>query len=192
MRLPGYDYSMPGAYFVTACTKYRELLFDLSDVKLAVESAWHALLDIFAGIELGEFVVMPNHIHCIIWIVENGAYRLHPGTWKNDDPYRGRQLPIPTWETLKYETLSNIVGAFKTTAAMRVNKLHSVIGVPVWQKSFYDRIVRNEYELERIQKYIRNNPVKWLEDRDNPVNPKFSSSAKSIDDYWNEIFESHL
>jgi REP element-mobilizing transposase RayT len=190
MRLPGYDYSLPGAYFVTACTKNREFLFDSPDAKLAVESAWQSLLDMFADIELGEFTVMPNHIHCILCIMGEGSYRLHPGTWKNDDIRRGGQLPAPTNVT-NFETLSNIIGAFKTTAATRVNKLRGQLGVAVWQKSFYDRIVRNECELERIQQYIRYNPIKWSEDRDNPISPKFGPPAKSIDDYWNEIFDFH-
>ena len=136
----------------------------------------HSLLDIFANIELGELVVLPNHIHCIVWIIEEGSYRLHPGTWKIDSIYRAEWSPIHT--DTKFETLSNIIGAFKTTAATRVNKLRGVIGLPVWQKSFYDRIVRNEHELERIQKYIQNNSIKWAEDRDNPVSPKFGSRAK--------------
>lgn len=185
-RLPHYDYSMPGAYFITACTKNREFLFETTEAKLAVESAWHSLLDIFSNIELDAFVVMLNHIHGIIWIKEEGSYRLHPGMWKNDLICRVRPLPDPT--NRKFETLSNIIGAFKTTAATRVNKLRRNIGTPVWQKSFYDRNVRNEYELQCIQKYIQNNPVKWAEDRDNPINPNFQCRAKSIDDYWSEIF----
>jgi REP element-mobilizing transposase RayT len=190
MRLPEYDYSMPGAYFVTACTKNRELLFETPEAKLAVESAWHSVLDVFANVELGEFVVMPNHIHGIIWITGKGSYRLHPGTWKHDGIRRDRQLPIPT--NTKFETLSNIVGAFKTTAATRINKLRGMIGVPVWQRSFYDRIVRDEHELNRIHKYIRNNPIKWVEDQDNPANSRFSPSTKSMVDYWDEILDFHL
>src|SRR5687768_1283777 len=96
MRLPEYDYSMPGAYFITACTKHRKLLFNAPDAGLAAESAWHSVLDVFANIDLGEFVVMPNHVHGIVWITGEGAYRLHPGTWKNDDLRRGRQLLAPT------------------------------------------------------------------------------------------------
>jgi REP element-mobilizing transposase RayT len=187
MRLSSYDYSMPGAYFVTACTKDREFLFETPEAKLAVESAWHSLLDIFADLELSEFVVMPNHIHAIVWIKGEGSYRIHPGTWKQDDLRRVGRLPDPT--KITYETLSNIIGAFKTNAATRINKLRGVIGVPVWQKSFYDRVVRNDHELEYIQKYIQHNPVKWAEDRDNPSSPRFASSAKSINDYWNEIFD---
>ena len=136
MRLPSYDYSMPGAYFVTACTKNREFLFESPEAKLAVVSAWQSVLDIFSKIELDEFVVMPNHIHGIVCITGEGAYRLHRGTWKNSNR-RDDQLVVPTKE-IKYETLSHIIGAFKTTGATRINKLHRQVGFAVWQKSFYD------------------------------------------------------
>lgn len=187
MRLPEYDYSLPGAYFITACAKDREFLFEHPESKLAVESAWHSVLDVFANIELDAVVVMPNHVHGILWIKGEGSYRSHPGTWKNDFDHRGGQLPAPMEET-KFETLSNIIGAFKTTAATRINKLRGLIGASVWQKSFYDRIIRNEFELVRIREYILYNPVKWAEDRDNPVSTNFGLPVKSINDYWNEIF----
>jgi hypothetical protein len=92
MRLHHYDYSLPGAYFVTACTKDREFLFETPEAKLAVESAWYSLLDIFTNLELSEFVVMPNHVHAIVWIMGEGCYRIHPGTWKNDNLRRVGQL----------------------------------------------------------------------------------------------------
>src|SRR6185503_5418593 len=114
--------------------KNREFLFETNDARLAIDSAWNSLVDIFANIELGEFIVMPNHIHGIIWIKGEGSYRLHPGTWKNDDICSSGQLPTAT-NPPKFETISNIVGAFKTTAAKRFNKLRGVIGVPIWQKS---------------------------------------------------------
>ena len=185
MRLPEYDYSLPGAYFVTMCTKNRELLFESPETRLAVESAWHSVKDVFANIELDEFVVMSNHGHGVVWITGEGTYRLHPGTWRNDGVRTTENNP-------KFETLSNIIGAFKTTAATRVNKLRGIMGVSVWQKSFYDRIIRNDYELERIREYIRNNPIKWEEDRDNPMGLNFGQPAKSINDYWNEIFDLHM
>jgi REP element-mobilizing transposase RayT len=192
MRMEGYDYSRPGAYFVTACTRDRGLLFESSEAQMAVESAWLTLPDIFADIELDEFVVMPNHIHCIVCIRNHGCYRLHSGTWKIDGICRDGWPPIPTNANMKYETLSNIIGAFKTSAATRVNKLRGVMGVSVWQKSFYDRIIRNNFEMDRIQEYIRNNPIKWAQDRDNPTIPAFRTPVKSIDDYWNEIFDAHV
>ena len=196
MRLAEYDYFLPGAYFVTVCTKNRGLLFQSPEMRLAVESAWHSVKDVFANIDLDEFVVMSNHSHGVVWITGEGAYRLHPGTWQNDGAGRDRQLPVPTVPTPennpKFETLSNIIGAFKTTAATRINKLRGTMGVSVWQRSFYDRIIRNDYELERIRVYIRNNPIKWEEDHDNPMGVNFGRPAKSIDDYWNEIFDLHV
>lgn len=151
LRLPGYDYSLPGAYFVTACTRNRDFLFETAETRLAVESAWHSVLDVFANIELDEFVVMPNHIHGIMWITNEGSYRLHPGTWKNDfDVHcRERQPPFPTKE-IKFETLSNIIGAFKTTAATRVNKLRGQLGMAVWQKSFLKLSSRESKTSGRI------------------------------------------
>jgi len=92
-------------------------------------------------------------------------------------------------ENIKFETLSNIIGAFKTTAATRINKLRGMIGVPVWQRSFYDRIVREPRELASIQKYIENNPIKWAEDRNNPNSPEFGLQNQSLDDSGNEIFD---
>jgi putative transposase len=194
-RLQDYDYSRPGAYFITACAKNRASLFETSDARLAVESAWHSIPDMFANVELDEFVVMPNHVHGILWITEEGAYRIHPGTWKTipdcrDDRPAIPAGPIPSGNR-KIETLSNFLGAFKTLAATRVNKLRGVIGMPVWQKSFHGRIIRNDRELKRIQEYIRNNPAHWVADRDNPVSPEFGPLAKSMDAYWKDIFDFH-
>ena len=82
---------------------------------------------------------------------------------------RGKtRISVETGGNIKFETLSNIIGAFKTTAATRINKLRGLLGTPAWQRSFYDRIIRNEFELERIREYILYNPVKWAEDRDTP------------------------
>jgi REP element-mobilizing transposase RayT len=155
-----------------------------------VIAAWQSVLDIFANILLGEFVVVPNHIHGIIWILARGAYRLHPGIWKNDNSCRHGQPPAPTG-IVEYETLSNIVGAFKTNAAKGINQIRGTPGVSIWQRSFYDRIVCNDHELECIAAYIRNNPVKWTQDRDNPMGIKSHPPAKSINDYWIEIFDAN-
>ena len=133
---------------------------------------------------------MPNHVHGILWIVREGAYRLHPGTWKNHDFRRVGRLPVHA-KVEKFENLSNIIGAFKTTAATRVNRLRNKIGIPVWQRSFHDRIIRDNRELEYIQKYIRNNPINWVEDRNNPDNPRFGLQIPSLDGDRNEIFNRH-
>jgi len=195
LRSPDYDYSSPSAYFVTLCSRDREFLFEEAEAKRAVESAWHSLLDVFSGIELDEFVVMPNHVHGVIYILESGAYRLHPGTWKI--PCRDEQLLVPTTKLVlttngdtiehKIVTLGNIIGAFKTTAATRINKLHHQLGAIVWQKGYYEHIVRNDRELDRIREYIWQNPKQWKEDRDNPTNPMFGIPVKTSTDYLKDI-----
>ena len=161
-RSPGYDYSMSGGYFITSCTWNHQPLFENFNEKFLVTAAWNELLMIFVNIELGEFVVVPNHVHGIIWITENGAYRLHPSTWNST----GGQLPARTIvrsggsesPEIKLVTLSNTVGAFKTNAAKKINRFRGRTGERVWQRSYYERVIRNEKEAERIQEYIRMNP----------------------------------
>lgn len=181
LRLLGYDYSLPGAYFITACAEDREFLFATAEATQAVEWAWHSLYDVFGGIELDEFVVMPNHIHGIVWILADGAYRLHPGTWKagaTEKPLGSAGQPTgPTpkgGSRTKLIYLANIVGAFKTSAATRINALSGQKGALVWQRSYYDHVVRSEVELRKIREYIRYNPLNWEQDRDDPIHPSFA------------------
>lgn len=186
-RLPDFDYSMPRAYFITACTINRDLLFETTDAMLAIESAWCSVLDVFANIELDDFVVMPNHVHGIVWITGEVSYHPHLGTWKNIIPYRKSQPRISITST-EFETINSIMNAFRMTATVRINQMGSFGEIPVWQKSFYNRTVRNDRELGRIQEYIYSNPKDWMMDRDNPASPYFAPPARSVDDYWGEIF----
>jgi putative transposase len=178
LRLPEYDYTLPGAYFITACTLWREFLFENPESKRAVWQAWESLTEIFGGIELDEFVVMPNHIHGIIWILEDGAYRLHPGTWKQ--PRSGEQLLAAT-DNRKRVALGNIVGAFKTSAASSVNSIRSEKGAIIWQRNYYEHVIRESKELESIRYYIRENPAQWASDHYNPANTADTTSSY-IDD----------
>ncbi len=184
IRLPDYDYSLPGGYFVTICAWKRAFLFDRPAEKLAVQNAWEELPGIFAGIELGEYVIMPNHFHGIVWIIDDGAYRLHPGTW-NINCRRGEQLLAPTTmeRPRKYVALGNIVGAFKTSAASKINRLRGQVGAPVWQRNYFERVIRGEREADAIREYILLNPEQWDADRDNPAHELFDQPARSIDDY---------
>lgn len=182
--LPDYDYSVPRAYFITACTINRDFLFETTDAILAIESAWCSVLDIFANIELDEFVVMPNHVHGIVWTTGEVSYGYHLGTWNND-------IQSISTEPAQFESINSIIRAFKTTATVLIHQLGRFGETPVWQTGFYNQIIRNDRELERIQKYIRNNPRNWTSDRDNSAGPNFRPPAKSIDDYWKEIFHSY-
>ncbi len=140
-RLPFYDYSQSGYYFVTICTKNREEWFgEIKDGKMAlnqygeiVEGQWKWLGKQYPYVALDEYVIMPNHLHGIIILVGDG---------------RDRSLRI-------IKSISSLIGAFKTTSS----KLIHLNGLPhfQWQKSFYDHVIRNEQSLMVIRKYIANN-----------------------------------
>jgi REP element-mobilizing transposase RayT len=151
LRLKGYDYTQPGAYFVTICTHNRECflgeivggIVHLNQYGKIVAETWQWLEQRYPYIELDAWVVMPNHLHGIIVITDRFA-------------------------DLKRKSLGRLVGAFKTVSAREINQLRQMSGCPVWQRDFYDRINRNERSLERIRQYIADNPLKWHEDTENP------------------------
>ncbi len=136
LRFKGYDYSRPGAYFVTMCLQGREPLLEIPQVRHIVEVRWKALPERFPTVELDEFIVMPDHIHFIL--------HLHPD-------YKHRP------------TLSTIVGAYKSlTARSALSHLRTrgdICGNHFWQERFYDHIICNETELHAIRTYIRTNPL---------------------------------
>jgi len=166
-RLKNFDYSVPGLYFITICVKDRELIFGdvikgqmiLNEYGEIVKQQWLWLEEQYLYINSDEFVIMPNHLHGIITIdddnVETGRDRV--GT--------GRDLSLRTPKT---KSLSELIGAFKTTSSKLIHR-H---GLPElqWQRSFYDRIIRDENELNRIKKYIIDNPINWEADRNNKEN----------------------
>jgi len=180
IRLRGYDYSSEGAYFVTICTQERERLLGeidedrliLSDVGRVVDFWWRELPQHFEKIRLDVFTVMPNHIHGIIWLVgadrcvrPKGSRRYRADT--SVCPYRAKPLSVVS--------LAKVVQWFKTMSAneyirgMRENKWPIVTG-RLWQRNYYEHIVRDEKELYRIRQYVIENPANWAKDEDNPIN----------------------
>ncbi len=166
IRLRGYDYTQPGAYFVTICTHNREPLFgQVEDGRMALNAfgrivweEWFRTAQVRPYVELfeDEFVVMPNHIHGIIWIVGKpvGATRRVAPT---DGHPRG---PAPG-------SLGAIIVQFKSIVTKRINALRGTPGVPVWQRNYYEHIIRNERALRAIRRYIIENPRRWHLDRYN-------------------------
>lgn len=169
MRLKGYDYSQPGAYFMTIVTQGRACLFGdivngemrLNEYGKIVESTWHDLVNHVAGIVLDAFVVMPNHVHGIVIITSApdavGAGSVGAGS-----------EPAPTGKP-KRHGLPEIIRQFKTFSARRINQCRKTGGVAVWQRNYYEHIIRNEQSLNRIRQYILNNPARWAFDRENPA-----------------------
>ena len=120
-RLPGYNYSLPGAYFVTIVSKDRELVFDDLRLKTAVEEAWQWLGQTFGQVRLDAFVVMPNHVDGVLFIT---------------DSREGRWQAAPT--NMAAKPLGRLVGAFKTRATRRINEIRGTPMLPVWQRNYYD------------------------------------------------------
>ena len=171
IRLKGYDYATDGAYFVTLCTFQRENLFGeifipvgagskpaltMNEIGKMVDITWHDLPNHNHNVSLDAFVIMPNHIHGII-VIENGA-RVGPDAGRET---RAGLEPAPT--------LSEIVRQLKTFSAKRINQLRDNPGCPVWQRNYYERVLRNDNELSRAREYIANNPLKWGDDDNNPA-----------------------
>ena len=171
IRLQGYDYSQPGAYFVTICALGRECLFgeviadDMQPTACGqtVSAGWNDLPRHYANVQLDEFVVMPNHVHGIIVLT---AHTQHI------PPVGAGLKPAPATQPAftQRHGLPEIVRAFKTFSARRVNELRATPGVPLWQRNYYEHVIRDDDELNRIRQYIIENPLKWALDPDNPLN----------------------
>jgi len=129
---------------------------DLNDAGRMAEAAWDDLLKRFPNIELDTFGVMPNHIHGIIIIVGAGLAL----------PKQGAASSAPTKDISP--RLGDVVRAFKSVSAINVNRFLSRLGVPLWQRNYYDHIIRNEESLNRVREYIETNPLRWELDRENP------------------------
>jgi REP element-mobilizing transposase RayT len=156
IRLKGWDYRWPGIYFVTICTHQRQLLFDnLEFHEIAAQAllripkqahAQHVMLDVW--------VVMPNHVHLIVIFVDVPAQA-------------DMSVPVGNFENALAGSLGVIVGRYKTAVTTRINNLRHSQGAAVWQRGYYERIIRNEREWQATQQYILDNPARWAEDRDN-------------------------
>ena len=168
IRLPDYDYAQTGAYFVTICTYDRLcLLGEILGCEMALTRAgqvvlecWNDLANHYSHVETGEFIVMPNHVHGIIVLTDQ--QRKNPIA----DNVGAGFKPAPT----RRHPLSEIVRAFKTFSSRRINEHRGSPGVPVWQRNYYERVIRNEQELDSVRQYIVDNPAEWAEDAENPRN----------------------
>jgi len=190
LRLQGYDYAQAGGYFVTICTKDRACLFGevvdgkmrLNDAGNSVVAEWQFLTRRFAGVETDAFVVMPNHVHGIVFILpedtnpRRGAiHRASSGTSAME---RDAMNCAPTKAAYAHAgtmnhapTLGEIVRAFKAVTTRRIRQQGSTAFA--WQRNYYEHIIRNEDSLARIREYIINNPLQWAMDRENPANFKY-------------------
>jgi REP element-mobilizing transposase RayT len=191
IRLKDYDYSSDGIYFVTICTYERELLFEKVDCKKIVEKEWYRTAVVRSIVHLDEFICMPNHIHGIIVFIApcrgeavprpdlfspdllsdfSSPVLSRPDLVVNKNAFmkkRATHRVAPT-QGIRPNSLGAIIGQFKTITTKRINQFRGTMGCPVWQRNYYERVIRNENELNRIGQYIRDNPSNWETDEETP------------------------
>jgi putative transposase len=183
IRLQGYDYSRSGAYFVTICAAGRECLFGdvldgimhVNDAGRMVQSAWDGLPQRFPGIDADASIVMPNHFHGIIVVgtIFVGAPLAAPRIMNHTVAHgQGAASSPPTNDNpddmSRRVTIGDVMRAFKSISAITVNRHLNRSGQPLWQRNYYEHIIRTPESLDRIRQYIIDNPARWAIDRDNP------------------------
>ena len=170
LRLKGFDYSLDGFYFVTICTRDRTCLFGnvvggsmrLNNFGEIIKSQWSQLERKYPDVKLNHFIIMPNHVHGIIVMTNAGAGSPRPD---------GRGLGAGT-APLQRLTLGHVIAYFKYQSTKQINVVRGIPGMSVWQRNYYERIIRDENDLGRVRQYITNNPILWDSDPDNVNNIK--------------------
>jgi len=167
IRLQGYDYSQPGAYFITLCTQNRECLFGgilngeirLNEFGKIAHQCWLEIPQHFPHVQLDEFVVMPNHIHGII-VLNNivvGVQNIEP-LQQNIEPLQNQNA----YQHIIPRSIGSIIRGFKIGVTKNFRQNTDIY--VVWQRNYYEHMIRNEVELNRIRQYIIDNPKKWRTD----------------------------
>jgi putative transposase len=180
-RLESYDYSTPGAYFVTVCVKDGLCVLgnvanekvDLTEAGKMIQKWWSELESKFPSIELDEYTIMPNHVHGIISIV-GADLCVRPSA--NLDQKKGAHIGAP---------LQTILQWFKTMATNEYIRGVKQLNWPpfsgkLWQRSYYDHIIRNDNALDKIRRYISQNPAQWEQDHHHPSNQTTGEPADEI------------
>lgn len=174
IRLQGWDYRNAAAYFITICTgnrirhfgKCRDGQMQLSTMGLIVQGCWYEIPRFNKQVELGAFIVMPDHLHGIL--ILNTA---PVGTWQCRVPTRQNNVPTKKTEPDFYRkitpppgSVSVIIGSFKSACTRHIRRAFPEVDF-AWQERFYDHIIRNDGSYTRISNYIINNPKKWNKDK---------------------------
>jgi REP element-mobilizing transposase RayT len=183
LRLQEYDYTQEGAYFVTVCLKDRACLFgDIADGKMIlndagrmVQAVWDDIPSHYAGIDTDAFIIMPNHIHAIIVIVGAtpcGRPDSDKGQAQGPDNNGQARGLAPTRNTKL--SLADVVHRLKTITTKRYTDGVKQMGWPpfhgrLWQRNYYEHVIRDDASLNLIRQYIIDNPLRWAEDEENPA-----------------------
>ncbi len=192
IRLKGYDYSQAGLYFITICCQNRECRFgdvvngkmQLNDAGTMVEKEWLKLPERFKNIQLHDYVVMPNHFHAILEIVgatlevaQNDGNAQNEHNAQNDDnienvdnAQKGQPQGIAPTDAVKNKTVGDMVGAFQSIVTVEYIRGVKTLGWQsfngkLWQRNYWEHIIRDEQSYQTISEYIINNPAKWTDDK---------------------------
>lgn len=183
IRLVGFDYTKPGAYFITMCTQNRLCVYGaISNGRMhpnaageMIESVWREL-PVRMAVGLDAFVLMPNHVHGIVWIDHGGEPCVRPDSGGEPHGRRGEPCVRPDLERRPHGTesgsLPRIVQAFKSISTNAYIKGVKEAGWPrfdghLWQRNYFEHVIRDEESLSAIREYIETNPLRWAEDVEN-------------------------
>lgn len=174
-RLQNWDYGRDAAYFITICTKDRENFFgEIHNKKMQVSPAgaiahvlWYEIKNHAENVQLGEFVVMPNHVHGILILDGNDPTAVGTGhalslRQQPQSPDPPKTIGQKRFQNQGKNTVSSIIGSYKSAVTKYCNKLDLPFA---WQSRFHDHIIRNNESFDRISNYIINNPLNWSKDR---------------------------
>ena len=172
IRLRGNDYTRGGTYFVTVCSHNRECLFgvmvngavQLNKWGQIVWEEWMRTESVRPNVQLDTFIVMPNHFHGIVvitdWVGARRCLALGKRATHRVAPTRG----------IYPNSLGSIIGQFKSNVTRRINLSRDTPGMRVWQRNYYEHVIRNENNLLKIRQYIEGNPSQWKNDENHPEN----------------------
>lgn len=194
-RLREFDYASSGAYFVTVCAAQKAHLFGAvsshavqrSEIGDVILEEWERTAVLRTSVRLDAFVIMPNHVHGIVWIERPtvGAQRTAP-LRRDDDILREAQRELAVSQQRLTESavlgvrpgsLGAIVRAFKSAVTKRVNEARVTPNTPIWQRNYHDRIIRNDRELNAVREYIAFNPHNWFSDLEGQLEPLWNVAA---------------
>jgi len=176
IRLKGFDYTQSGAYYITIVAHQREHLFGevvngemkLNKFGLVAKQQWEKLAKRFKRVELVVFVIMPNHMHGIIFIADEHG---DTAVGANPNPLLFRRNPansnIEKFGKPVAGSIPTIVRSYKSAVALRINLMRGTKGLPVWRGNYYEHVIRDEKDLQAKYDYIMGNPLNWEEDDEN-------------------------
>ena len=179
IRVRGYDYSQPGAYFVTVCVHERQCLFGeirsgimgMNPYGCVAAECWDEIPKHFPNVQLNVMVVTPNHVHGVLFLTDGRSTACRAPT---AEKFGG---PVPT-------SLPTVIRSFKSAATKRINEIRGMPGHPVWQRNYFEHVVRDDQSLHRIREYMVTNPQRWDMDNNN-----LDSQVSDPFDQWLKSFK---